>query len=191
MVVEGSCHGLKTPTARFHDELSKKLRSMGFRPSKADFDLWMKPMKDHHEHIATCVDDVLVFLHNPMPIIEEICKTFDLKGVGIPECCLGGDFHSTNNLPGVIEANDDDPSHNLCDKWLKEDIRMAFLAQTCIENMTDWMKKMLGVQDFLKRRTPMAESAHPELDDSELLNAEEQMQVHDRMFTMAGDFRMV
>ena len=34
MVVEGSCYGIKTSAARFHEALSFKLREMGFRPSK-------------------------------------------------------------------------------------------------------------------------------------------------------------
>ena len=54
---------------------------MGFCPSKADFDLWVKPMEDHYEYVATYVDDILAFSRDPMSIIEEIRKDFDLKGV--------------------------------------------------------------------------------------------------------------
>lgn len=43
----------------------------GFCPSKADFDLWIGPHGDHHEHMTTCVDDVLVSSCDPMSIIEE------------------------------------------------------------------------------------------------------------------------
>ena len=39
MIVEGGCYGLKTSAARFHERVSKELRYMGFKPSKADMDV--------------------------------------------------------------------------------------------------------------------------------------------------------
>src|SRR5210317_1111810 len=90
MIVEGGCYGLKTSAATFHERQAEELRSMGFRPNKSDFDLWMKPQDDHYEYIATYVDDIMVFSRIPMPIIDQIRKDFDLKGVGPPEYYLGG-----------------------------------------------------------------------------------------------------
>jgi hypothetical protein len=40
-------YGLKTSGARFHEHLSDILRKMGFLPSKADADLWMKDCGTH------------------------------------------------------------------------------------------------------------------------------------------------
>src|SRR5210317_1756908 len=37
MIVKGGCYGLKTNAARLHEGQAGKLRTMGFRPSKADF----------------------------------------------------------------------------------------------------------------------------------------------------------
>ena len=42
MLVSKSLYGLTTSVARWHEELSKTLRGMGFRPTKADHDLWLK-----------------------------------------------------------------------------------------------------------------------------------------------------
>src|SRR5210317_322426 len=72
MIVEGGCYGLKTSAARFHDRQAEELRVMGFRPSKADLDLWMKPQEDHYEYIATYVDNSMVVSQKSMPIIEGI-----------------------------------------------------------------------------------------------------------------------
>ena len=41
LLVDKGIHGLCTSAARFHEALSEKLRNMGFRPSEADFDLWI------------------------------------------------------------------------------------------------------------------------------------------------------
>ena len=81
MIVDKGLYGLKTSSARFHECLSAKLRKMGFTPSKADFDLWMRPQGDHYEYVATYVDDILAFSNNPMSIIEEIRQDYVLKGV--------------------------------------------------------------------------------------------------------------
>ena len=42
MIVEGSYYGLKTSAARFHECLSAELRKMSFKPTKADFNLWLQ-----------------------------------------------------------------------------------------------------------------------------------------------------
>ena len=57
MIIEKGLHGFKTSAARFHEHPSAKLRLLGFTPSKADSDLWMRPRGDHYKHIATYVDD--------------------------------------------------------------------------------------------------------------------------------------
>ena len=64
LLIDKALYGLKSSSARFHEHLSATLLSMGFKPSKADYDLWMKPMGDHYEYIARYVDDVIVFSKN-------------------------------------------------------------------------------------------------------------------------------
>ena len=182
MIVDKGIYGLRTSAARFHEALSKKLRSMGFRPSKADFDLWIRPKGDHHECVATCVDDILVFSRDPMPIIEEIRKTFVLKGVGKPEYYLGGNFHVAKDVEHVKEVGNDNPQHHLSELWLKEDVKMAFSARTYIEQSLEKLERMMGVQSFALRNSPMAAEAHPELDDSPLLGPED----HSKFRSLVG-----
>ena len=88
MIVEGGCYGLKTSAARFHEKVSQELRKMGFKPSKADFDLWMRPNGDHYEYVATYVDDIMVFSKDCRTIIRQIQAIFDLKQIGMPEYYL-------------------------------------------------------------------------------------------------------
>ena len=101
MIIDKGLYGLRSSGARFHEHLSGKLTKMGYRPSKADPDLWMKKVGDHYEYIARFVDDVLAFGKNPLATIEELKKDYILKGVGRPEYYLGGnveelhpDWHS-------------------------------------------------------------------------------------------------
>ena len=118
MIIDRGLYALKTSLVRFHENLSSKLQRMGFTPSKTDFDLWVRPKQDHYECMATYVDDILAFSHDPMSIIEEICKDYMLKGVGKPEYYLGGNFHTTKDIEGMKEVNNDDMNHHLSSKWL-------------------------------------------------------------------------
>ena len=71
---------------------------MGYTPSKADADFWIKGFPDgHFEYIANYVDDVISFSKDPMGVIEELKKDYMLKGVGKPEYYLGGNVDPLDN----------------------------------------------------------------------------------------------
>jgi hypothetical protein len=127
--------------------LSEKLRKMGFRPSKADPDLWYRKMGDHSEYIAHFVDDVIAFSKDPMAIMKELEKNYIMKGVGQPQYYLGGD---------VVE---------LQEPWCKE--------ETYIKNCLPKLSVMCGLPKFKKQNVPISEDYHPELDTSELLGPPE------------------
>ena len=88
MIVDRSLYGLRSSAARFHEHLSVKLRKMGFRPSKADPDLWYRKVGDHYEYIARFVDDVIAFSKDPMAMMRELEKVYIMKGVGNPQYYL-------------------------------------------------------------------------------------------------------
>ena len=45
---------------------------MGFFPSKADEDIWMRRVDDHYEYIAVYVDDLAIASKAPEAIIESL-----------------------------------------------------------------------------------------------------------------------
>jgi hypothetical protein len=83
-------YGLKTSAARFHEHLSESLLRLGFKKTKHDPDLWMVEKSSHYEYLATCVDEILIWIKDPMAVIKALEKTYMLKSVGIPEYYLGG-----------------------------------------------------------------------------------------------------
>ena len=151
LVIDKALYGLRTSSARFHEHLATQLIKLGFRPSKADFNLWMKDMGTHYEYVATFVDDVLIWSKDPMAIMEELKKTYILKGVGIPEYYLGGDVET------------------LDEHWTIANVNMAFSAKTYIKNVIPKFESMFG-ETFKTVRTPMAEDYHPEMEDSPFLS---------------------
>ena len=173
--------------ARFLDNLSATLRKMGFLPSRADHDLWMRRRGDHYEYIATYVDDLLVFSKRPMEIIDTVKKIYELKGVGAPEYYLGSDYLSTNNtkeelkppmakeVNGIAYVGHDEQDKHLSEVWRKEGIKTAFSAKTYIKNTVLRLETMVGAE-FAGFDTPMSEVLHPELDDTPLLNADRHSQ---------------
>jgi len=44
----------------FHKHLSKHLAAMGFSPSKADSEVWMRDCGTHYEYVAKYIDDIIV-----------------------------------------------------------------------------------------------------------------------------------
>ena len=52
MIIDKGLYSLKSSSARFHEHFSAKLRTMGYLPSKADPDFWMKDCGTHYEYIA-------------------------------------------------------------------------------------------------------------------------------------------
>ena len=74
MIVVRALYGLKSSGAMWHRKLAENLRDMGFRPSKADYDLWMRQPQDHWECVAVIADNLHVFSKEPTTIIELLKK---------------------------------------------------------------------------------------------------------------------
>ena len=147
LVVHKALYGLKTSMARWHEALSDKLRLLGFRPSKADPDLWMREADDHYEYVAVYSDDLLVFSKQALSILRGLESLFPLKGVGKPEFYLGGDVTTLCTANGYSNA---------------------FSAKTYIKNVCDKIERLFDVT-LRNYGSPLEGGYHPELDTSELL----------------------
>ena len=103
LIIDRGLYGLRSSSARFHEHLSAKLRALGYRPSKADTDFWIKECPDHYEYIATYVDDVLVYSKRPLDVIKALQEDYILKGIGIPRYYLGGDILQLDRRHMVLQ----------------------------------------------------------------------------------------
>ena len=144
-------YGLQTSGNEWHGRFADDLTSMGFIPSKADSDLWMKFKGDHYEYIGVFVDDILVFSKHPEKIIKAIQDTlgYDLKGIGPPEYYNGADM-SFNSDTQNWELSARTYINNVCSK---------------IESLFEVKLKNYG--------SPMEVGDHPEVDESDLLTPAE------------------
>ena len=115
-----------------------------------------------------------------------------LMGVGRPEHCLDGNFHVNKDVDNVAEANHDAKNHYLSTKWFQEGVKTAFSAPTCVDQPIGKLETMMD-GPFLLATTPMANSAHPELDDSPMLDSLNHSRFlgTDWMCQLASDFRQI
>ena len=155
LLIDKSLYGLKTSAARFHEHCSARLRKMGFKPSKADADLWIKKLPDGtYEYMARFVDDLIAFSKDPMALMKELEQTYVMKGVGKPQYYLGGD---------VVD---------LPNEWNNEHCKTAFSAETYIRNVIPKLAAMCNKKGFRGYKTPFSDSYHAEMDTSPLCDTE-------------------
>ena len=99
LVMYKALYGTRSGGACWHDKFFDILHHMGFKPSRADSDIWMKSSKDgsHYEYIAVYVDDLAICMKDP-----EKYK-LKLKGVGPINYHLGCGY--TRDEDGTLVAD--------------------------------------------------------------------------------------
>ena len=148
MIIEKALYGLKSRGKCWHDKLFEVLDDMGFTPSKAEPDIWMRKKRDHYEYIACYVDDLLIASRDPQSIINGLEATphsFTLKGTGPVKFHLG------------------------CDFWRDKEGTLCVGPRTYIERMGDQYRTMFGEKPSTKYSSPLENNDHPELDTTPCL----------------------
>jgi len=84
MLIVRALYGLKLSGASWAAMLAKSLSIMGYHPTEADRNVWIKPsMKPdgfrYYQMILVYVDDILHVSHDPNPAIEALKKLYELK----------------------------------------------------------------------------------------------------------------
>ena len=149
LVFNKALYGLKSSGLRWHERFADTLRDMGFFPSKAEDDIWMRRNGDVYEYIATYVDDLAICAKDPQAIVDLLTKKYKykLKGTGAISYHLGCDYFRDSD--GVLCAE----------------------PRRYIEKMMDTYQRMFGSKPR-EASSPLEKGDHPELDTSEELNAE-------------------
>ena len=96
MIVRKALYGLKSSGAAFRAHLAETLDAMGYKPSYADPDVWLRPAvkpdgSEYYEYILCYVDDVLSISHDPKKSMRRIQDDFKLKDdkIAPPDVYLG------------------------------------------------------------------------------------------------------
>jgi hypothetical protein len=162
MIVVRALYGLKSSGAAFRSFLAETLIDIGFKPSFADPDVWMRPaMKSngfkYWELVLCYVDDLLCIHEDPTIALKQIQTNFKFKDDKMekPETYLGGDLSQMNNVEG-----------NPC--WAMSSDKYCAAMVKNIE--ATLMKK--GVRLPSKCPSPLSHGYKPELDCTGELKAD-------------------
>ena len=99
LIILKALYGLRTSGARWHETFANDLMRLGFTPTRADPNMWIRLHGSGYEYIAVYVDDVLVFSKWADAVMEKLQEIYKMKGVGRPELYLGWRQHGL--FPGL------------------------------------------------------------------------------------------
>jgi hypothetical protein len=95
-IVTRALYGLRSAGASFRSFLANKLDDMGYKPSLADPDVWMRAAvkddgEEYYEYLLVYVDDILCISMKPMDTMKDVQNSFKFKGdkIAPPETYLG------------------------------------------------------------------------------------------------------
>ena len=148
LVIYKALYGLKSSGKRWHERLYDVLRELGFYPSRADSNVWMRDMGTHYEYIAVYVDDLCLAMRDPGAFVS-LLKTkykFKIKGDGPISYHLGCNFGRDKD--GTLFSE----------------------PRQYIEKMLESYERLFGEPPQAHYRSPLEPNDHPELDESAVLN---------------------
>ena len=81
--IKRALYGLATAARAYHEFFADLLRRMGFTPSRADEDLWVRKSEEYmgYDYIATHVDDLIIASKDPLKYISQIEQEFALQNI--------------------------------------------------------------------------------------------------------------
>ena len=157
-------YGLKSAGAAFGRHIADCMRHLGYKPCKADTDLWMKRMVrpddglEYWAYVLLYVDDCLCIHHDGEAALRELDKYFPMKkgSIGDPDVYLGSKIRKVK-LPNGVEAWASCPS-----KYVQE----------AVGNVEAYLAKEYGGRKLQRRATsPWPTDYVCELDTSPELDA--------------------
>eukprot|EP00977_Amphora_coffeiformis_P025527 scaffold20321_cov125-Amphora_coffeaeformis.AAC.1 len=142
LIIDKALYGLRTSGARFHAKFADTLRTLGFTPTYADPDVWIRDGGDCYEYIVVYVDDIFTALKEPVIFYDAIQSepwNYKLKNVEEPKYHLGGDF------------------------FRDSDGTFCYGAQTYVKRMSENYEQLFG-EPPKEYHSPMERGDQPELD---------------------------
>jgi len=82
LIVSEALCGQHSSGLRWSKRLAHVLRSMGFFPSEAEKDIWMRDEGDHCECMAVCADDLMIASCVPEVIVKALIDEHNFKVKG-------------------------------------------------------------------------------------------------------------
>ena len=161
MIISRALYGLKSSGAAWRAKLAETLRGIGYFPSEADPDVWLKKATKvdgtpYYKYMLVYVDDVLHIASDPNTDMKAINEIYRLKdGAGPPDRYLGANVEKVQLQDGSVAWS------TTCVDYLKG----------AIENVDKMLKEAdTSLKKFGDGHRPYPSSYRPELEVSKELN---------------------
>ena len=95
LIIRKALYGLQFSGKLFGELVFEILSELGFTPSKAESQIWMREADGKYEYVATYVDDLLLAMDDPKSFIELLTSSkynLKFKGTSKVDFHLGADF---------------------------------------------------------------------------------------------------
>ena len=163
LIITKALYGLKSSGAAYRAYFAQTLDELGFRPSIADPDVWMRAAvkpdgEEYYEYILCYVDDILAISFDATLPLKSIMKHFKFKKDKIepPEFYLGARMEKKNLNGGKV--------------WT---MTSKDYIKAIIQNLEERLKKR-GIKLPIKNvNVPISASYVPETDQSEELKTDD------------------
>jgi Reverse transcriptase (RNA-dependent DNA polymerase) len=147
--VEQALYGLPTSAHAWHQHLAESLRSLGFKPSRYDQDVWLKERVSEtcpgYDYIGTHTDDLMIVAKHPAMYMEQLQKIYTINNIGPPVHHLGCDYCKNSDGNWTISTK----------SYVQEALSKALV--------------ILNVAEHRYFKSPMDSDVKPEMDESDLL----------------------
>ena len=161
MIVVRALYGLKSASVSLRSFMAKKLDELGFKSSKANCDVWLRPAvkgsgKEYYEYVMLYVDDVMVASHQATKVMEDLGRGIKYKDnkIEAPDSYLGAQL-AQKKLSNGLKC------------WCMQGDKYVNAAIKNVEEAIN--KKSLKIPN--KVRTPMDGTFIPELDETPELDS--------------------
>ena len=149
VILKKALYGLATSARQWSLALGDTIREMGFVPTRADPDLWIRLSDDQekYEYIATYVDDIIIVAKDPNKYLNVVKDKYPIRNIEeTPEYYLGNNLEMRDNNTIKVHSK----------KYITEIINRY-------ENKHGTLKK---------ENVPATPKDHPEMDESPFLDEE-------------------
>ena len=156
MTIEKAIYGLCSSSARYHERFAETMRDMGFTPSPADPDVWMRDAGDVYEYLVVYVDDLIAIMKDPKAFLDELQQfphNYTLKGLTEPRYHLGTDY------------------------FRDKDGTLCFGTQTYVKRLLTNFESLYRELPH-KEKSPLDKNDHPDLDTSDFCTPDEIAKFH-------------
>ena len=156
MTIDKAIYGLHSSGARYHERFAETMHDMGFNPSPADPDVWMRDAGDVYKYLVVYVDDLIAVMKDPKAFFDELQRSphnYTLKGLTEPRYHLGADY------------------------FRDKDGKLCFGAQTYVKCLLTNFESLYRELPC-KEKSPLAKNDHPELDTTDFCTPDDIAKFH-------------